>query len=310
MTDYSGVIELVAPSQRRQRARIFFDETGKDVRIRQPFMADNHGGGQLEDVAGFDKARARVAGLPYATLSPSPPLPVPVADRVGFENFFASGDPMVRVDDTTALPFRSIAYLDLTFTDGSRGFGTGWFAAANTLVTAAHCFLDPETGLAVSSVTVVPGYSNGHQPFQSHRVASIYMPPEWGSSVGAGTPDPLFDYALAYLADPDVGRTASWFGLAAPPNDNLDDLLLNIAGYSSHEGPVAQFYDGGRLVSADAAFLYHRFDTARGMSGAPIIVRRQDRRYVIGIHTWGGTGSNRARRFDNALFDEISRRLS
>jgi V8-like Glu-specific endopeptidase len=118
------------------------------------------------------------------------------------------------------------------------------------------------------------------------------------------------DYALAYLADQNVGKAVSWFGLAAVPDSGLDDLLLNIAGYSNHTSLVAQYYDGGRLMSFDSDYLYHRFDTEKGMSGAPIIVRRNERRYVIGIHTWGGTNSNRARRLDNKLFDEISRRLA
>lgn len=302
------IIELEPPRRAKRTSKVFFDVRGKGVRIRQPFMNDSHGGGRLEDVPGFDRTRAVVQGLPFATLlRPPPPLDGPAAHQ-GFEVGFGVGDRLIAVPDAALLPFRSIAYLDMAYTDGSRGVGTGWFASANTLVTAAHCFFNPDRKVQVSRVNAIPGFSNGLQPFQQHNAPRIFFPKEWERSVRAGNPDPLFDYALAYFDD-EVGQTVSWFGMAAPPDSALDDLLLNISGYAQFPGPVVQYYDGGRLLTFDANFLYHRFDTERGMSGAPIIVRRNERRYVIGIHNYGDSIRNRARRIDDALFDELSGRL-
>jgi V8-like Glu-specific endopeptidase len=168
MTNYEGTIDLAQLKSPKRPSRVFFDEKGKGVRILQPYMNE----------------------LPYTIQSPMPPhpLPSPVPKHTGFETFFKIGDPLVRIEDTTTLPFRSIAYLDLTFMDGSKGFGTGWFAAANTLITAAHCFFDPEARIGVREVVAVPGFSNGFQPFSNHRVARIFVPPEWELSVKAIMP--------------------------------------------------------------------------------------------------------------------------
>lgn len=300
--------KLTPPAANVQPARgVFFDRHGGEMRIRQPNMSDTHGGGMLEDVPGFAKARARLGGLPYA--AQVPPRVHHIAANGRFETFLGGGDPIVRVTDTTAIPWRSVAYLALTFENGQTGFATGWFAAANTVITAGHCFFDAGQKVAVTSVSVVPGYDGQTEPFQSHAVTSVFVPPEWKSSVEAGAPDSRFDYALGYLSDAGVGDTVGWFGLAAPPDSSLPNLQVNISGYPANETPFGQYYDGGRLSSYDQYYLYHQLDTYNGMSGSPIIVRRDDRRYVIGIHSLGTAQYNRARRIDDQLFDELSGKL-
>lgn len=302
MASEDGFIQLrPVPSAQSAATQIFFDRSGKGVRIRQPFLSDTHGGGGLEEVPGFDKARARRVGL--ALPMPDPPHPS-LPDAPVFESVFGVGDPLVPVNDTSAVPFRSIAFLDITYTDHRMGSGTGWFAGPKTVVTAAHCLVEPGFGSSAATVSVLPGFFGLARGFVAAR---LFVPPEWTRSVAEGRPDIRFDWALIYLADPDVGRTVGWFGLAAPPDTSLDALLLNIAGYLRPRGP--QFFDGGRLAGFDDDFLFHRFDTDRGMSGSPIIVKRDDRRYAVGIHHAGDVASNRALRINDRLFDAISSRL-
>jgi V8-like Glu-specific endopeptidase len=257
MKRQDGMRDLAPTGRPHKPGPIFFDKKGRNVRIRQPFMNDSNGGGQLEDVPGFNKAPARMVGLPGATV-PHCSIHRPQAPaNEGFEKFFNTGDPLTRIDDASVLPFRSIAHLDLQYEDGTTGFGTGWFASASTIVTAGHCLYDADGKVAVKTVIATPGFTAFSQPIQPYTAHACYVPPEWEQSVNSGTPDSYFDYGLVYLSEP-VGMNVSWFGLAAVPDSGLDHLQLNIAGYSSHAGPVSLYYDGGRLLSFDGNYLCHR----------------------------------------------------
>lgn len=262
-------------------------------------MAETNGGGSLEKVEGFDTLRARNSGL-FPLAAASAPGAAG-ADGYRFENVIGR-DNLVAIADTTAMPWRSVALLSITYEDGNRATGTGWFMGERALGTAGHNIFDPRHGHA-TEILVSPGYDGSIAPFGSYRAVTTYCDPAW---LG-GNNDAVFDFGVLLLADASVGRRLGWFGYAAYENRQLNRLLLNVTGYPVDRLPRTQHYNGGRLEDVDQSFLRYTFDTVGGMSGAPIFALFGAQRVVVGIHTSGNDRSNRARRIDSGLYQLLER---
>ncbi|MFN3388940.1 MAG: trypsin-like serine peptidase [Allosphingosinicella sp.] len=261
-------------------------------------MAETNGGGSLENVPGFDSARARNHGLfPLAGHGPA----AAGADGFRLQNVFG-GDNRVPVPDTTALPWRSICLLSITYEDGKRATGTAWFLGERALGTAAHNIRHPRSGRA-TEILVSPAYDGTAAPFGTYRAEQTWCDPAW---LGGNT-DPVLDYGVIMLADPGVGRRVGWFGFASYSKKQLNKLLLNVSGYAIDRDPRTQYYNGGRLEQADDRFLRYTFDTEGGMSGAPIFALFGTQRVVVGIHTGGNDRTNRARRIDAQVYAVLER---
>lgn len=170
-------------------------------------------------------------------------------------------------NDTTSVPWRSVCHLVVGRQNGSRSFGTGWFAGPKMVITAAHCVLDhrPRAGWA-SSITVIPGRNGNYFPFQSQDVASVYIDPRWEREQ-----DHRYDFAVLIMPDRQLGTAVSWFGFAALTDSYLSKpLLINCAGYPDDKPRGTQWSDGGRIERFDENFLYYYIDTEVGQSGSPI----------------------------------------
>lgn len=262
-------------------------------------MAETNGGGSLEKVPGFDTLRARNAGLlPLAAFAPPGAAG---ADGYRFENVIGR-DNLVAIADTTALPWRSVALLSITYEDGARATGTGWFMGERALGTAGHNIFHREHGHC-TEILVSPGFDGSIAPFGSYRAVTTYCDRAWIE----GSTDPALDYGVIQLADPTVGRRLGWFGYAVYGDRQLDRLLLNVTGYPVDRPLRTQHYNGGRLEDVDRKFLRYTFDTVGGMSGAPIFALFGTQRVVVGIHTSGNDRANRARRIDAGLFQVLER---
>jgi V8-like Glu-specific endopeptidase len=263
-------------------------------------MVETNGGSSLENVPGFDAARARNAGLVPRTTAPC----AASAGPNGFvrENIIGD-DNLVPVPDTTGLPWRCIAMLTITYEDGSRGTGTAWFMGERALGTAGHNIRDPEHGRA-TEILVSPAFDGSIAPFGTYRVSQTYCDPAWLNGGG----DPSLDFGVLMLEDRAVGRRLGWFGFAAYNDRQLNRLLLNVSGYPARRpSNRTQHYNGGRVDDVDRKFLRYTFDTVGGMSGAPIFALFGEQRVAVGIHTSGNDRANRARRIDSALYEVLNR---
>ncbi|HVW47666.1 MAG TPA: hypothetical protein VHA76_11470 [Solirubrobacterales bacterium] len=69
------------------------------------------------------------------------------------------------------------------------------------VLTAGHCVIDPETGVAASWVIFVPGYREGAEPYGAFAASSWVTTPEWTSTAGTLDPDEAGDLAFLVLAD-------------------------------------------------------------------------------------------------------------
>ncbi|MCY1649182.1 trypsin-like peptidase domain-containing protein [Caulobacter sp. SL161] len=260
-------------------------------------MNETNGGGSLEIVPGFDAYRARNAGLVLQTAPGAP------SEDFRTESVFGP-DGRVPVPDTTALPWRCIALLTITYQSGATARGTGWFYGPRTLGTAGHNLRHAKHGRA-TSILVSPGWNGAAAPFGTFAAASIHCHPTWLANAG---PDNL-DFGVITLNDPMPGQRLGWFGIAAYDSNQLLPLLVNVCGYPGDRNPRTQYFNGGRLHDVTSEFLMYPFDTEVGMSGSPIFALFKDQRIVVGIHTGGTNQVNRARRIDASLYEFLTQFL-
>lgn len=264
-------------------------------------MVETNGGSSLESVPGFDDARARNEGL--FPITPLPRIRATGGEDFTPENVIGKND-LVPVPDTTAIPWRSIAMLSITYKNGAQGIGTAWFLGERALGTAGHNIYHQDYGEA-TQILVTPAYGSSPS-LPSQRVVQTYCDPLWLAPPG-GNPDHGLDYGVILIEDRGVGRRLGWFGFAAYSDKQLDKMLLNVSGYSNERTPTTQYFNGGRLQKVDRRFLRYTFDTEAGMSGAPLFAKFDTQRVVVGIHTSGNDTANRARRIDGDLYGVLRR---
>jgi V8-like Glu-specific endopeptidase len=260
--------------------------------ISRSYMVETHGGGRIEAVPGINRRRAVAAGLPAGQ------------PRVGSDMVAQDAteqDELTPVPDTTSIPWRSICQLLITRQDNSKEYGTAWFAGPALLVTAGHCIVDHKKGGWASSITVVPA-SNGSYPppFSMWQASGIEAHTAWANDA-----DPHFDYGFISLADSTIGQQLGWFGFSVLPDDRVVNLMVNIAGYPADEPAGTMWFNSGRVVAADPAFLEYMLETEAGESGGPVFWYGGDQRVVVAVHAYHTGTSNKGLRVTADMYQRI-----
>lgn len=272
------------------------------------YMDDMFGAGVVEPA----HLAARAAMVPPPAPREKPPAPAaeaavedsgaaPVKQKIIFD----PKDDRVPVDNTLGPPHRCICRLRTVMTTGAIAFGTGWFAAANIVVTAGHC-LFPKEGHTPAEIYVTPGLNRTQEPYQSQRSTVVRVPRQW-----VDDKDDRFDYGVIVLPDKQMGSQTGWFGFASTKDSHLDNMRINSLGYPSDGGYVVQVSCPGRIRSFSGDYLWHSVDTKEGQSGSPIFhTSTTGLRTVIGIHTDADGELNRAVRISPEVFRQISDAIS
>ena len=308
-----------------------------DGGLLSSYMVQTNGGGSLETVAGFGSRRAIVDGfdsvrLPvppgYGYEAPPPwpaqpmqpvwlgsvPMPtgsiLPVELRpplpgAGLENVIGPDD-RVMIRDPATIPWRCICHLEVIFDNGLKAYGTGWFAGPETVITAGHCVWDPRTDERAAEIRITPGRNGSMGPygqFVSRKYAVMKGWPKTGADVAAISVLP----EEGRFAD-GFGEPLGYFGVAAFTDKKLEMLLVNTSGYPVEAAkPFAtQWFNGGRIKSAEKDHITYMIDTEGGQSGSPIFFyeKETEERLVVAIHTTGYY-PNRGVRITEALLDVI-----
>lgn len=173
-----------------------------------------------------------------------------------------------------------------------RGFCTGFMVAADKVLTAAHCLYSFRQGRWYNPVDVhfVAGYQRDtflkHSRAKSYEVHKNYRPrkvPE--------VADTLRDWAVITLAKP-IGKDVGWLGLAVFDRTTLEQIQSGAAvavqaGYRRDRPhaisaglrcEVLKVFGKGRGV-------LHSCDVVEGASGSPLLLVRDGRVSVLGLHT-------------------------
>lgn len=214
-------------------------------------------------------------------------------------------DNRIQITSTAVYPWRAHCSLLITANDGSRWIGTGWFNGPRTVITAGHCVFIHAPGTPrhgwVRSVEVMPGRNGATLPYGKVTVPRSGL----RSVVGwVNGPDDEYDYAALILPTP-LGSTTGWFGFGNFSDSTLRSAAVNLSGYPGDKPSGTQWYHWSSVTAVSARKVYYTLDTAGGQSGSAVYIIRDNGRYAVGVHAYGGASSNSATRINKPVFDNL-----
>lgn len=188
--------------------------------------------------------------------------------------------------DTTTTPYKYVCMLETP-----QGCGTAFFIGKNVLLTAGHCVYN--TSGFVQSVRIWPGKNGGSTPYGYFNVKKAYIQKEYYL-----TPDHNydFDWAVVMIDASESTGTHPGGNFGKIGNYSREDERLFVYGYPDSFMNETQ----GNIRYYTEKRLEYSCQTAGGFSGGPVLIRRNNNWFAIGIHTahnndntsWGGTRIN------------------
>jgi glutamyl endopeptidase len=214
--------------------------------------------------------------------------PIPRRRRQGNLETVIGPDDRTRILETHLAPWRMICALEIDSLFGSF-IGTGWFAGPKTLITAGHCVFDNvQMGGWAQSIVASPGRSGSDRPFGKMTATRFSSVDRWIQQR-----DPDFDIGCIHLEAAPT-QDLGFFGIGVLPNADLEQAMVNIAGYPGDRGDGReQFFHANRILRAGPRRIFYDVDTFGGQSGAPAWVYEDSSTVpvVVGIHAYGTGGT-------------------
>jgi V8-like Glu-specific endopeptidase len=211
-------------------------------------------------------------------------------------------DDRIRISNTTAVPWRRICALRITFPTGAVYRGTGFLIGPRTLATAGHCvYLHGQGGWA-RKVEVIPGGTDGStRPFGSAESSQFRSVAGWVTGK-----KPESDYGCIVLPTGSFnGRNLGSFAVGALSAADLVAKPAVLAGYPGDK-PFAQLWGMARKIkTVSATTLTYDIDSMGGQSGAPLYIQRNGSRTVVGIHNYGASSGNSATRVTQGVAQRL-----
>lgn len=216
-------------------------------------------------------------------------------------------DGRVRINPTTAYPNRAIAYLLVTWANGSKGSCTGWFIGPRTVATAGHCVYNTTAGAAkgwAKSIVVYPGRNGASLPYGSTTAYRLFSVTGWTGSTG----NPAYDYGAIQTRDA-KGTTVGYFGYSWQASNSFPGTYT-VRGYPGDKPTATMWTMSGAITNVSATRLWYTIDTAGGQSGSPLYKAGCGTYCGYGIHTYGTSVSpyygNSSTRITQAVFNNFA----
>jgi V8-like Glu-specific endopeptidase len=213
---------------------------------------------------------------------------------------------LVEIPDTTELPYRQVALLEIYPMAGQTLQGSGWLAAPNLIVTAGHCVFQRLLNSWARTIRVhLAVNGTGQEPYEvqeSHNLQSVSQWTDQGNEA--------FDIGAIILPNAFEGPPGNFGYDRIPTNDDLRNLLITLLGYPSEGTPDSETMWGDQdfLTGISPTQIYYGFETRGGMSGGPVFYTLGSDRYIVGIHNYGGGSlGNYATRLTAAVQKQIDR---
>jgi glutamyl endopeptidase len=166
-------------------------------------------------------------------------------------------------------------------------------------MTAGHVVFSAAAGGWATSIEVIPGMDGASRPFGSQVGTSFRSVVGW--TVNG---DPEYDYGAIILPNNNLGNTVGWFGFAALSDADLQNLLVNNAGYPGDKPFGTMWFNAGVITQVTARRLQYMIDTFGGQSGSSIWRLQNGLRHAVGIHGYGGC-PNKAVRIVAPVFNNM-----
>ena len=187
--------------------------------------------------------------------------------------------------DSIAWPWAAIGRLNNT----TGRICTATLVTPDTIVTAAHCVINIDTGLTVSpgALHFLAGYRRGE--FVAHAVGREIRFGELPRAQRPAGPEAVAgDWAIVRI-QPALAIRPITVGVL-PPSATVataptDAIRLQRAGYSQDRPHMLAVHDGCRVTGTLAAgrVFITDCDATRGDSGSPLLLRQGDQATLVGV---------------------------
>jgi glutamyl endopeptidase len=212
-------------------------------------------------------------------------------------------DDRQQVSNVNEYPWRCVASLRITASDGTGWIGTGWLVNRRVLLTAGHCVYMADHGGWVQQIEVIPGRAGDTFTYGSSISTAFRSVNGWITNS-----DRNYDYGAILLPeDSPFGDQVGWFGYQVRNDDDLKTLTVNLSGYPGDKPMGTQWFLSGGIKEVGSTIFDYDIDTAGGQSGAPVWITLDDGiRYGVGVHTNGSLNGNSATRITQEVFDNVT----
>ncbi len=210
-------------------------------------------------------------------------------------------DTRSRIQQTSKQPWRHICALRMEFPSGKVYRGTGFFVGPRAIVTAGHCVYLHNQGGWARKIMVIPGSNGSSRPLGSVTSTTFRSVGGWVNGK-----KPECDYGCVILPSGTAfPSNPGSFGFAAFGTETLLAKTSVLAGYPGDK-PFAELWgDKRRLKTVTTKTLIYEIDTFGGQSGAPVYIKINGQRFVVGIHNYGGSTSNSATRVTQDVYSRL-----
>jgi glutamyl endopeptidase len=293
-----GVMSKLSPRAKKVISRIPKPVAAGAATIGKAIIKGQSGKGKLLGMIGSllreaaEKPAGESAGEEVAAL---------VEEAAAVLEVIIGTDDRVRIQKTTDVPWRRLCALRITFPTGATYRGTGFLIGPRAVATAGHCvYLHTQGGWA-RKIEVIPGANGAQKPYGQVEATMFRSVTGWVNSR-----KPESDYGCVVLPPGAFGgRNLGSFGFAAFDNDVILAQPAVLGGYPGDK-PFAELWGMSRRIKAvSTKTLAYDIDTMGGQSGAPVYIKRNGQRYVIGIHNYGAGSGNSATRVTREVYDRL-----
>ena len=210
-------------------------------------------------------------------------------------------DDRIRITNTTAFPWNTHCFLDITFNPEKvsepYGRGTGCLVSPYMVLTCAHNIYDYKSGSFIEKMTVRPGLRQEHknstpiEPYGSKDIVGFGIAPEFVDNNNV-----VYEYGAVFLDEPFDGINTF---MPVEFSLSLSNEYINTAYIAGYPGVVktgtaqvetesyALWDASGPINEIYKDAILYTTDTSEGDSGAPIRNREFsiDPYRIIGIHS-------------------------